>query len=281
MNGSRRNSILCPNCNKLISADERVCPYCGAAHPGSWWKGLGWTRSWLAPDQAIRLLIFVNVGMYVISILLDPSRVGLSANPLALLSPSDRALLLLGASGTFPIDRLGRWWTLVSANYLHGSILHLLFNMIALRQIGSLVVEEYGVYRTYILYTGGGVAGFLVSYLAGIHFTLGASAAVCSLIGAALYYGKTRGGVYGQVVYKQILGWVIGLFLFGFLVPGINNWAHGGGLLGGILLALLLGYRERREENLTQKSVAVACMVLTLGILGWAVVSALWYRLAG
>jgi len=281
MNGSRRNSILCPNCNKLISADERVCPYCGAAHPGSWWKGLGWTRSWLAPDQAIRLLISVNVGVYVISLLLDPLGLGLSANPLALLSPSDRALLLLGASGTFPIDRLGRWWTLVSANYLHGSILHLLFNMIALRQIGSLVVEEYGVYRTYILYTGGGVAGFLVSYLAGIHFTLGASAAVCSLIGAALYYGKTRGGVYGQVVYKQILGWVIGLFLFGFLVPGINNWAHGGGLLGGILLALLLGYRERREENLTQKSVAVACMVLTLGILGWAVVSALWYRLAG
>jgi membrane associated rhomboid family serine protease len=281
MNGSRRNSILCPNCNKLISADERVCPYCGAAHPGSWWKGLGWTRSWLAPDQAIQLLISVNVGMYVISLLLDPSRLGLSANPFALFAPSDRALLLLGASGTFPIDRLGRWWTLVSANYLHGSILHILFNMIALRQIGNLIVEEYGVYRTFILYTGGGVAGFLVSYLAGIPFTLGASAAVCSLIGAALYYGKARGGVYGQAIYKQILGWVIGLFLFGFLVPGINNWAHGGGLLGGILLALLLGYREKREENLTQKSVAIAFVIGTLGILGWAVVTALWYRLAG
>jgi len=64
-------------------------------------------------------------------------------------------------------------------------------------------------------------------------------------------------------------------------VPGINNWAHGGGLLGGILLALLLGYREKREENLAQKGLAMACMVLTVGILGWAVVSALWYRLAG
>jgi len=281
MNGSRRNSILCPNCNKLISADERVCPYCGAAHPGSWWKALGWTRSRLAPDQVIRLLIFVNVGMYVISILLDPSRLGLSANPFALLSPSDRSLLLLGASGTFPIDRLGRWWTLVSASYLHGSILHLLFNMIALRQIGSLVVEEYGVSRTFILYTSGGVAGFLVSYLAGIHFTLGASAAVCSLIGAALYYGKSRGGVYGQAVYKQILGWVIGLFLFGFLVPGINNWAHGGGLLAGILVALLVGYRERREETLAHKGVALACLLVTLTTLGWAVVTALWYRIAG
>ena len=280
MNGSRRNSILCPNCNKLISADERVCPYCGTANPGSWWKGLGWTRAWFAPDQTIRLLIALNVGMYLISLFLDPSRLGLSANPFALLSPSDRSLLLLGASGTFPIDRLGRWWTLVAANYLHGSILHILFNMIALRQIGNLVVEEYGVYRTFIVYTGGGVAGFLVSYLAGVNFTLGASAAVCSLIGAALYYGKARGGVYGQVVYKQILGWVIGIFLFGFLVPGINNWAHGGGLLGGIVLALLLGYREKREENLAHKTLAAACMVVAVGILGWAVVSALWYKLA-
>jgi rhomboid protease GluP len=281
MNGSRRNSILCPNCSKLISADERVCPYCGAAHPGSWWKGLRWTSAWFAPEQAIRLLIYANVGMYVISLILDPSRLGLSANPLTLLSPSDRSLLLLGASGTFPLDQLGRWWSLLSANYLHGSILHLVFNMIALRQIGALVIEEYGAYRTFILYTVGGVAGFLVSYLAGIHFTLGASAAVCSLIGAALYYGKARGGVYGQAIYKQILGWVIGLFIFGFLVPGINNWAHGGGLLGGILVALLLGYREKRGENLAQKSLAIACMVLTVGTLGWAVVSALWYRLAG
>jgi len=281
MKGSRRNSILCPNCNKLISADERVCPYCGTANPGSWWKDLGWTRAWFAPDQAIRLLISLNVAMYLISLFLDPSRLGLSASPFALLSPSDRSLLLLGASGTLPIDRLGRWWTLVAANYLHGSILHILFNMMALRQIGNLVVEEYGVYRTFILYTGGGVAGFFVSYLAGVNFTLGASAAVCSLIGAALYYGKARGGVYGQAVYKQVLGWVIGIFLFGFLVPGINNWAHGGGLLGGILLALLLGYREKREENLAHKNLAAACMVLTLGILGWAVVTALWYRLAG
>jgi rhomboid protease GluP len=281
MNGSRRNSILCPNCNKLISADERVCPYCGTAKPGCWWKGLGWSRAWFAPDQAIRLLISINVGMYVIAILLDPLRLGLSANPFALLAPSDRSLLLLGASGTFPIDQLGRWWTLVSANYLHGSILHLLFNMIALRQIGHLVIEEYGAYRSFILYTGGGVAGFAVSYLAGVNFTLGASAAVCSLIGAALYYGKARGGVYGQVVYKQILGWVIGIFLFGFLVPGINNWAHGGGLVGGILVSLLLGYREKRGETLVQKTLAAACMVVTVGTLGWAVVAALWYRLTG
>jgi rhomboid protease GluP len=141
---------------------------------------------------------------------------GLSTNPFTFLSPSSNALILLGSTGTIPIDQMHRWWTLISANYLHGSILHILFNMIALYQIGPLVLREYGAGRLISLYTLGGVIGFLVSYLVGIRFTLGASAAVCSLIGASLYYGKSRGGSYGQAVYKQISGWVLGLFLLVF-----------------------------------------------------------------
>jgi len=281
MNGQRRNSILCPNCNKLISADEKACPYCGTARPGSWWKGLGWTRSWLVPDQFLKLLIGVNVGMYAISLLLDLSHLGVSANPLSLLSPSGRSLLLLGATGTLPIDGLHGWWTLVSASYLHGGLLHLLFNMMALRQIGSLVVEEYGVHRTISLYTLSGVAGFTVSYLAGIILTIGASAALCGLIGATLYYGKSRGGIYGQTIYKQVLAWAIGIFAFGLLMPGINNWAHGGGLAGGILFGFLFGYRERREENLADRGLAAACALLTAGILVWSVTLAIWRQVLG
>jgi rhomboid protease GluP len=281
VNGHRRKSILCPNCNKLISADEKACPYCGTVRPGSWWKGFGWTRSLLVPDRMMKSLISVNVGIYAISLLLDLPQLGFSANPLSLLSPSNRSLLLLGATGTFPIDGLHRWWTLVSASYLHGGLLHLLFNMMALRQIGSLVLEEYGVHRTIILYTLSGVAGFTVSYLAGIILTMGASAALCGLIGATLYYGKARGGVYGQTIYKQVLGWVIGIFAFGLLMPGINNWAHGGGLGGGILFGLVFGYRERREESLADKGLAAACVVLTAGILVWSVTSAIWHRLLG
>jgi rhomboid protease GluP len=220
----------------------------------------------------------VNAGMYMISLLLDLSRLGLSANPLSLLSPSDRSLLLLGATGTYPIDLLHRWWTLASASYLHGGIL---FNMVALRQIGGLVLSEYGAYRTFIVYTLTGIAGFLVSYVAGVSFTIGASASVCGLIGAALYYGKSRGGAYGNYLYKQVLGWVIAIFLFGFLVPGINNWAHGGGLASGICLGFLLAYQERRRENLIDKGLAAVCALLTAAVLGWAVASSLWYRLLG
>ena len=89
--------------------------------------------------------------------------------------------------------------------------------------------------------------------------TIGASAAVCALIGAALYYGKSRGGRYGQAIYRQVIGWVVGLFAFGLIVPGINNWGHGGGILGGILIGYLLGYHEKRQPRAYHKLIAGIC----------------------
>jgi rhomboid protease GluP len=168
---------------------------------------------------------------------------------------------------------------LVSANYLHGGILHIFFNMVALRQIGRLVVQEYGAHRMVTLYTLGGVIGFWISYLAGVSLTMGASAAVCSLIGAALYYGKSRGGTYGQAIYRQVGGWVMGLFLFGFMIPGINNWAHAGGIGAGILMGFLLGYEERSREKFFHKVLAMSCIFITVVTLVWAVVSALHHGL--
>ena len=281
MQGDRRKSILCPHCSKLISVAEHKCPHCGISRPGARWKNIPITRGLLQSDQLIKTIIYANVGMYLISLLMNPTRMGLSANPFMFLSPSNGALLLLGSTGTIPIDQGHRWWTLVSANYLHGGILHIVFNMIALYQIGPLVLREYGANRLIGLYTLGGIFGFLVSYFAGVRLTLGASAAVCSLIGASLYYGKSRGGAYGQAIYKQISGWVLVLFLFGFLVPGINTWGHGGGIVGGIILGYFLGYHERTRENLFHKSLAGVCVVLTVAVLAWAILSSVYYRFLG
>jgi rhomboid protease GluP len=97
--------------------------------------------------------------MYLLSLLLHPWSSGFSLNPLTIFSPGGESLLLLGATGTIPIDRLHRWWTLISANYLHGGIFHILFNMVAFRQISPLVLREYGVNRVFILYTLSGVIG--------------------------------------------------------------------------------------------------------------------------
>jgi rhomboid protease GluP len=276
-----RRSILCPNCRKLISQDEPRCPHCGIANPGSWWKNNIGARVFFGTDQVIKWIIYANVTLFITSLLLYPWSSGASLNPLALLSPSNKGLLVLGATGTIPIDRLGRWWTLVSANYLHGGIFHILFNMIAFRQIAPFVLREYGINRMVIIYTLSGVIGFLVSYFAGIPFTIGASAAVCGLIGATLYYGKSRGGLYGQTIFKQIGGWVLGIFFFGLLMPGINNWGHGGGILAGAVLGVLLGYKERMRERAFHKILAGACILITILVLVWAVGSGIYYRLLG
>jgi rhomboid protease GluP len=64
------------------------------------------------------------------------------------------------------------------------------------------------------------------------------------------------------------------------VVPGINNWGHGGGILAGLILGFLFGYQEKKKENLLHKSLAGACAVVTVMVLAWAVISALYYRIA-
>jgi rhomboid protease GluP len=278
MSAQKRQSLLCPNCKKLISTSERRCPHCGTAHPAAWWKNNIWTRGFNDPYVLIKWIIGVNVGIYVISLLLNPRGFDLTLNPLTFLSPSGPILELLGATGRVPIEDYQRYWTLISANYLHGGILHIFFNMAAFRQLGLLVAREYGVYRMFIIYTLGGVIGFCVSYLASVSWTIGASASVCSLAGALLYYGKSRGGVYGRTLYRQIGIWVVLLFIFGILLPVINNWAHGGGIAAGIGLGFVLGYQERKKENIFYKLLAGGLAVFTLLILGWAILSGIYYR---
>ena len=231
------------------------------------------------PSQFVKTLIAINIGMYVISILFDPRAILLSWNPLTLLSPSETSIFILGATGTVPIDEYHRLWTLISASFLHGGILHIFFNMAALRQLAAVVSREYGVSRMFVIYTVSGVIGFLISYYAGVAFTIGASASVCGLVGALLYYGKSRGGIYGRNLYRQISIWVIFLFVFGLVVPGINNWGHGGGILAGIIFGYLLGYQEKKGEKIFHKFLAGGCAVTTLAVLVWAIGSSIYYML--
>jgi rhomboid protease GluP len=211
----------------------------------------------------------VNIVYYIISLIMTRNH-SFTLNPLGLLAPGQTSLLLLGATGTIPVDEYGRFWSLLSANYLHGGLLHIAFNLMAFRQIAPRVSQEYGNSRMFTIYTLGGVGGYILSYLAGIPFTIGASAAICALIGSLLYYGKSRGGTYGTMVYREFGGWVVSLFLFGFIVPGINNWAHGGGIISGILLGILLGYSEKRRETSLHRLLAITCGIATIVCLAWA-----------
>ena len=202
---------------------------------------------------------------------MNPASAGFSMNPFSFLSPGNESLFLLRSNRNHPYRPISSLVDSRGRNYLHGSILHILFNMMALNQIAPFIVQEYGNSRMVSIFTLSGIGGYLASYFAGIPFTLGASGAVCGLIGAALYYGKSRGGAFGQMIYRQVGGWALGIFIFGFLVPGINNWAHGGGLLCGSLTGALLGYQERSAENTFHRGTAGICVVATLRAIIWAV----------
>ena len=269
-----RQTILCPACRRLISRDETTCPWCGVSYPGSWWRrGFG-LLSGDNPQIAIKVLISINVGMYLISLLLTVDMPGHSRGMFGSLSPSSSSMFLLGATGTVPVLQAGRLWSLVNAGYLHGGIFHILFNMMALYQLFPLTAREYGTSRTIVIYSFAGFTGFLISVFAGVPITIGASAPVCGLIGALLYYGKSRGGTWGEAVSREVMGWIISLALFGLVFPGINNWGHAGGILGGVLAGFALRYRERQQETIIHQSLAVVCAVVTLLCLGWGLTDA-------
>lgn len=242
-------------------------------NPGSIWNDNFFTRGTGGEDGILRLILVANIAMYVLSVGIDFGSTAFSGSPLHFLSPSSDSLLVLGSTGTIPLFQLHRWWSLVSASYLHGSLLHIVFNMIALHQLGPLLIREYGTSRMIAIYTLSGIGGYILSALFGVRFTIGASAAVCGLIGAALYYGKSRGGAYGNAIYSQIGGWAVGIFLFGFMVPGINNWGHAGGMLSGALTGFLLGYQERSRETIGHKFLSMACLVGTGLVLAWSIVN--------
>lgn len=273
---TEKKSMLCPNCRRLISRDEPVCPYCGYTNPGAAWKRAFAGRTLLGGVDPVKTIVVVNTAFYILSLLIDWRSLVMAANPMTFLSPSERSVFLLGATGTFPIG-YGRWWTLITASFLHGGLLHILFNMMAFRQLAPFVIDAFGLNRFAILYIWTGVAGFFLSWLAGVPFTLGASAAICGLIGAIVFYGKSRGGVYGEAIYRQAMGWIVGLVLFGFFLPGINNWAHGGGILSGIALAFLVGYDERNRETALIRTFGTASILLTALALLWAVLQAFYY----
>jgi rhomboid protease GluP len=216
------------------------------------------------------------VVLYVASLVLDPTAVLRPRGPFDVFSPSGGALDALGMTGALAW-RLGRWWTLLTAIYLHGNVLHILFNVLWIRQLGPAVEELYGPARLVVIFTVAGVAGFAVSNSLGVVFTIGASGAIFGLLGALVAFGRKRGGVFGRLVLQQYGQWALVLFVFGFFMAGVNNWAHAGGFLGGFLAGLILSPAERRAETGGLQALAVLLVALTVAGFGLA----LWTAFVG
>ena len=152
------------------------------------------------------------MGLYLATLLVDPRGIGVGGGLFNLISPSTISVVVFGSSGAFPVFRLGRWWTVLSAAWLHGSLLHLVFNLMWVRQLAPAVAEIYGPGRMVILYTSSAVTGFGLSTLAGVPNTLGASAPLFGLMGALVYSG--RRGIASQMS-RQVLGYAVIILVVG------------------------------------------------------------------
>jgi rhomboid protease GluP len=242
---------------------------CGRANPGLW--GFGPVLRQLGADFGFApLVIGACATLWVIMLLLSGSAIQ-TENIMSAFAPSRRISFLFGASGAIPVFGYGRWWTVLSAGWLHAGLLHILMNMYWVHMMGPAIVELFGPARTVIIYTAGGIGGFLLSSFAGAYlgwlpipflhasgFTVGASAPVFGLIGALYHYGRTG----SSLVKQQAISFVIQAAVFGILIQNIDNYAHAGGFVGGYLTSAFLNpmARERGDHLI----IAFVCLGLSL-----------------
>ena len=257
----RSGSSLCYACGKLNRVDAPACFYCGAPRPGLWGFGRSLGRV-IGRFDVARLVIVTCVAAYLASLVVDLPAVMQPRGVFGLLAPSSYALYLLGAAGALPWAQ-GRWWTFFTAIYLHGNLLHILFNMMWVRQLTPPAEELFGRARLIVIFTLAGAVGFVFSTVAGVRLTLGASGAIFGLLGAMVYYGRSRGGTFGLAVFRQYGQWALVLFALGFLMPAVDNFAHAGGFAAGYAAALLMGHRERAADRGLHGAVALLLVALT------------------
>jgi rhomboid protease GluP len=248
-------SVVCPFCGKLVGVKDKECWNCGKRNPGMW--GFAPLLRHLGFDLGfVTIVTWGCTALFIATLLFDPR--GVRMGGMAFVEPSNFSLFAFGASGAFPVFTAGRWWTLLSAAWLHGGVLHILFNMLWVRQLAPATAELYGVSRTVIIYTVSSIAGFLLSTLWGTQLTIGASAPIFGLLGALAVYGR-RGG--SSRISGQAMTYAAILFVFGLIFPGVDNFAHLGGFLGGFAVAWVLD--PLKQERMEHLIAAVACIALT------------------
>ena len=261
----RTGSILCPSCGRLVGVAAEQCPNCGRRNPGMWGLTavLGNVARTVPFDQVV---IGGTVFLYLCMLVVDPEGVGHKFSLFNLLPPSMESTLRFGAAGAVPVWQAGRWWTVLSAGWLHANLIHIYFNLSWLHFLAPGIADLYGQSRMVILYTVSSVFAFLLTSTFGrflpfgAHFTVvGASAAIFGLLGALIWYGRATGS---RMLSRQAWSWAIGGIIFGFFFPMVDNWAHLAGFAGGYMAAQFLD--PRKPERPVHVAAAIVCLVATV-----------------
>jgi rhomboid protease GluP len=275
-------SVVCPSCGSLVGVRDEACYSCGRVNPGLW--GFGPALRQLGADLGfVPLVIGASSILYVITLLASGNEITVFGGGMSILAPSTRALLVFGASGALPVFVADRWWTVLSATWLHGSFLHILFNMMWVRDLGPASADIIGPARTIVIYTVAGICGFLLSSFAGRYLdflpipllhgarlTIGASASIFGLLGALVHYGRKSGS---SLIRSEARRYALILFIFGLFMPGIDNYAHAGGFLGGYATSAFFNpvTRERGDHMLA----ALVCLAASFLAILFSVVTGL------
>ncbi len=149
-----------------------------------------------------------------------------------------RVLQRLGASLPLAVN-LYEPWRFVMAIFLHGSLMHIVFNMWVLMDIGPHIEELYGSARYVFIYVVAGVGGYALSSFLG-NFSVGGSGALLGLIGVLLAVTMGRRSAGMQMLRGQLIRWLIYIAVWGLVVHTTDNWAHLGGLATGFALGKMM-----------------------------------------
>ena len=140
----------------------------------------------------------------------------------------------------------GEYWRMLTATVLHGGFDHLIGNCAALYILGMAGEHALGAWRVLVIYVASGLAGSVASVLTGPGPSVGASGAICGLMGAVvliLYRYRRAYHVRNKEIALALAAWAVYTILMGAIEPRIDNWAHLGGLIGGAIVAM--GIRPR------------------------------------
>ena len=165
---------------------------------------------------------------------------GLSLFPNDISRLTDQRVLIAFGAKVNTLIQAGEVWRLLTSTFIHIGIIHLIFNLYALRALGPLTEESYGHRQFLMIYVLGGLGGSIASFLFSPALSAGASGAIFGLLGALLYYSFKRPYLWKSGLGMNLVMVILVNFGFGLIQPGIDNYAHLGGLLTGTLTSIFL-----------------------------------------
>jgi rhomboid protease GluP len=253
---------LCPACGTLVGATATKCHQCGASMRFSFAAASKSLGRWMPQTSPVTYAVLtICCVMFGLSMVITARMQGFTSpggGPLGMLTNlggiATQVNYRLGASLPLAYN-FGQPWRFITAIFLHGSILHIVFNMWVLMDIGPMVEELYGSARYLFLFVASGAAGYLLSSAVG-NLSVGASGSLLGLIGVLLAATTGRKSLAAQSLRSALIRWLVYIGVLGLIMRSTDNFAHLGGLAAGYLLGRIMADRqpadvaERKRANL-------------------------------